>query len=203
MRTKMPAERMRLFVAVDIPDEVRERIAAAVERSRGACPEARWVKAENLHLTLKFIGSFDVDDIDRLHDELRRVAESTQPFAVALGGCGGFPTSGKARVIWVGMTKGEEEASVIAGRLDSVLEKLGVKTEERPFRGHLALARLRTPRDCRALISYLEEELRGLEGMSFRVGEMILYRSVLSPSGPVYHPLQRLSLEGRSVHEKD
>ncbi len=195
MRTNMAAERMRLFVALDIPEEVRERIAVAVERVRGRCPEARWVKPQNLHLTLKFIGSFAVAEMDKLEGELSRIAERSRPFTAALAGCGGFPASGKARVVWVGMSRGEEEASLIAKRLDDDLKKLDVKAEERPFRGHLTIARLRIPRDCRAVISSLEEELQGLEKMPFEVREMTLYRSILSPSGPVYHPLQRLSLE--------
>lgn len=193
--------RLRLFVALDLPDEVKERIGAAVERQRSRHPEARWVKPDNLHLTLKFIGEYPEEGLERLEKALREAAEKYSPFTMALKGCGGFPSSGKSRVIWVGMDRGEREAAGLAAVIESRLEKVGVKREKRSFRGHLTVARLKDPRNCSSWLASLEGDLGDLEEMPFQVREITLYRSILSPGGPTYIPLERIPL-GRE-DEKD
>lgn len=187
---------LRLFVALDLPEGVRERIAAAVKKKAGLLPQARWVKEENLHLTLKFIGEYPEEKVERLEGILEKKALEHRPFTASLRGCGGFPSPGRARVIWVGMGKGEEEAASLASGLDSGLTRVGVKREARPFRGHLTLARLKNPMDCCSWLASLEEELSGLEEMDFQVREITLYRSVLSPQGPTYFPVRRFELGG-------
>lgn len=187
-------ESLRLFVALDLPEEVRERIAAAAERHAQLQPQARWVKKENLHLTLKFIGEFPADRMDRLVKALEETTARQRAFTASFGGCGGFPSVGKSRVIWVGMERGEGEAASLAAELNRGLVRVGVKKEARPFRGHLTLARLRSPADCSSWVAAMEEELAGLEEMTFMVEEVTLYRSILSPAGPTYMPLRRFGL---------
>lgn len=189
-------ERLRLFVALDLPVEVRDRIEAAVRKNAGLQPRARWVKKDNLHLTLKFIGEYPAAKMEELAGALERATKGQRSFVASLGGCGGFPSVGRSRVVWVGMEKGEKEAASLAARLDDDLAKLGVKRETRPFRGHLTLARLREPVDCTAWLASMEEDLAGLEQMAFRVEEVTLYRSILSPKGPTYVPLMRFGLRG-------
>lgn len=188
-------KRLRLFVAADLPGEVRERIASAAEAAR-TLEGARWVKAENLHLTLKFIGDYEEDKLERLREEVAAAAALCTGFTAALGGCGAFPSHSRARVLWLGMARGEEEAAATARKLDSRLERLGVKREERPFRGHLTLARLRIPSDCSSWLEGLEERLKDLRDMDFEVGEIVLYRSILGPQGPTYVPVERAPLKG-------
>lgn len=193
----MGAERWRLFVALDIPEEVRDFIRDATAEVRENASLARWVPPENLHLTLKFIGEFDARDIKRLEREVLAVARKADPFVASLGGCGAFPGAGKARVLWVGMRRGEEEAAALARKLDAGLERVGVKREERPFRGHLTLARMRRPADCTGLLEDLKGRICGLEDMDFRVCEVTLYRSILGPQGPRYQPLLEAVLGAR------
>lgn len=199
---KKKGETLRLFAALDIPEEVRERIAKAVSRNAGLLPQARWVRKENLHLTLKFIGEFPLERLGGLVDIVEAKALNGEPFTVALKGCGGFPSPGKARVIWVGMGKGQKEAASLAAELDSGLAKVGVGRETRPFRGHLTLARLRNPLDCSPCLASLEEDLAGLEDMDFMISEITLYRSFLRPGGPEYVPLRRFGL-GREYRARD
>lgn len=188
--------KMRLFVAADIPAEVRRLLSDMVEEVRYEIEGARWVKAGNLHLTLKFIGEREDDSLERLKNEIRVAAERGNPFSATLGGCGAFPSPGKARVIWVGMEEGVEEAAKVAGKLDSRLAKAGVERDKRRFRGHLTLARLRKPRNCAALLNDMEAKLKGLSGMPFPVAEVVLYRSVLGPQGPTYTALESFKLGG-------
>ncbi len=190
----MSGDRLRLFLAVDIPEETRRLLAAALERYGGEIPEARWVKAENLHITLKFIGGYEEEKLERLSNEIRKTAALSAPFRAALGGCGGFPSPRKARVLWVGMRGGQEEAAGLAGKLDARLEKVGVKREDRPFKGHLTVARLRRPADCSSLLGMMEGELEPLAEMPFEVREITFYRSILGPGGPTYVPLEKIAL---------
>ncbi|RJP30505.1 MAG: RNA 2',3'-cyclic phosphodiesterase [Actinobacteria bacterium] len=197
----MCAEKIRLFVAADITDEIRELISDAMRGLQGEGMNARWVKPENLHLTLKFIGEYGEDGLDRLSNELRVAAERSKPFTAVLTGCGAFPSPRKARILWVGMHGGVEEASKVARKLDARLEKVGVKREQRPFRGHITLARLRQAWDCTAVLESMNRGMEGLHNMPFRVEEIVLYRSMLEPQGPIYTALERMTLGGARGEE--
>jgi len=188
--------KIRLFVAVDIPGEVRELLSRVLQELRGEMEGARWVKPENLHLTLKFIGDYEEEGLEKLTGEVRAAAERIPAFIAALDGCGAFPSGKRARVIWVGMAEGSEKAGRMARKLDARLERAGVKREDRPFKSHLTLARLKQPGDCSGYLKILNHKLEGLPGLPFEVGEVVLYRSILSPHGPTYVPLERISLGG-------
>lgn len=193
----MSAEGMRLFVAVDIPEEVREVIASAVAGIKAVARDTRWVDPRNLHLTMKFIGEYEEGRLSGLRDEARAAARLCPSFTACLGGLGAFPSPRKARVLWVGMTRGGEEAKKVARKLDARLEKVGVKREDRPFRSHLTLARHRQPGDCSALLDDLAPGLQCVAEMPFEVTEVVLYRSILGPRGPTYIELERMDLKGR------
>jgi len=188
---------LRLFVAADIPADARGLIAAGVEKSRGKMPVARWVKAENLHLTIKFIGAYPEEDVGGLSNELRESGGRCAPFEAAMGGCGAFPSARRGRVLWVGMTQGVDGAEAVARKLDARLEKVGIEREGRPFRGHITLARLKQPRDCEAVLGDLGADLAGLPALTFMVDEIVLCRSILGPQGPTYIAMERIALGGK------
>lgn len=190
----MTGDRLRLFVALDITEEARRAIAASMEKHACELVGARWVRPENLHITLKFIGDYGEEMLPRLSNEIRETAGLCKAFRAALGGCGGFPSRRKSRVLWVGMEEGQAEAAAIAAKLNSRLEKVGIERESRPFKGHLTLARLRKPTDCSHVIDEMEKELQPLTEMPFEVREMTLYRSILGPGGPRYLPLEKVAL---------
>jgi RNA 2',3'-cyclic 3'-phosphodiesterase len=189
---------LRLFVAVDIPTAARRVISSAVEGMRGELAGARWVKPENLHLTLKFIGDYMEKDLERLVEEIKASGERCEAFRASLGGCGAFPSQGRARVIWLGMSEGIEGAGAVARKLDARLERVGVKREERPFRGHITLARLRQPGDCKPFLDGLGSRIRGLRDIDFEVDEIVLYRSILGQQGPRYMVLEKVALGGNA-----
>jgi 2'-5' RNA ligase len=189
-------DKMRLFVAMDVPDEIKGVISTALAGLKSRVEGVRWVKTENIHLTVKFIGDYEERKLDRLVDEVRKAALRSPRFTALLGGCGAFPSPKKARVIWVDMHKGGEEAAVVARKVDSRLGKIGVKRENRPFRSHLTLGRLKRPKDCSDMLDDMEEDLEELAKMPFDVHEIVLYRSILSSKGPTYVPLQHIELGG-------
>ena len=188
--------KMRLFIAMDVPEEIKGAISVAMEDLRRSVEGVRWVKPENIHLTMKFIGDYEEEKLERLEEEVVKAALRSPRFTALLGGCGAFPSPAKARVIWVDMRKGGEEAAVAARKVDSRLGKIGIKRDSRPFRGHLTLGRLKKPRDCSDMIERMEKDLQGLFDMPFDVREMVLYRSILRPEGPTYIPLRRVELVG-------
>ncbi|MBN2027831.1 MAG: RNA 2',3'-cyclic phosphodiesterase [Actinobacteria bacterium] len=192
----MSDNRLRLFVAADITRDIRELLASTMERMRGEGIDARWVKPENLHLTLKFIGEYGEEGLDTLLREIHKAAGKSKPFDAVLGGCGAFPSRSKARVIWVGMSNGVDEAAAIARKLDARLEKVGIKRERRQFRGHLTLARLRRPQDCTEFLEDMSGMLKGLQDLPFHVEEIMLFRSILKPQGPTYVELETVALGG-------
>jgi 2'-5' RNA ligase len=195
-RRPSPVDKMRLFVAMDIPEGIKEVISSALGGCRDRMEGVRWVKPENIHLTVKFIGDYPEEKLGRLVEEIRKAALRSPKVSALLGGCGAFPSQSKARVIWVDMRKGGEEAAIVARKVDSRLGKIGVKREKRPFRGHLTLGRLKRPKDCSDLLGRIEENLQELAEMPFAIEEVVLFRSILSSKGPTYVPLQRIELGG-------
>lgn len=192
----MSASALRLFVAADLPEAVRGSVAAAMRGLRDREAAARWVRPENLHLTLKFIGAYPPQGLEGLGRELAICGDRCAPFEAALGECGAFPTPRRARVLWVGLWRGREGATAVARKLDARLERLGVQRETRPYKGHITLARMREPGDCQQTLQALSSLLAGLRHMPFRVDEIVLYRSILGAEGPRYIALERVPLGG-------
>lgn len=194
---------MRLFVALDIDDPIRERIARFVEGVRNFAPDARWAKEESLHVTLKFIGEQAESSVDRIKEALAATAgRSTQ---VVFRGYGFFPTPNSARVFWIGMEAGPELAA-LAAEVDAKLTPLGIAKEERNFTPHLTLARSsrasgapgrRKEDGPRRIFHRLQEKLSALPAPDFgsmTAHEFFLYQSRLSPKGSTYTKLARFDL---------
>jgi 2'-5' RNA ligase len=194
---------MRLFVALDIDDPIRERIARFVEGVRNFAPDGRWAKEESLHVTLKFIGEQAESSVDRIKEALAATAgRSTQ---VVFRGYGFFPTPNSARVFWIGMEAGPELAA-LAAEVDAKLTPLGIAKEERNFTPHLTLARSsrasgapgrRKEDGPRRTFHRLQEKLSALPAPDFgsmTAHEFFLYQSRLSPKGSTYTKLARFDL---------
>src|SRR5215472_18406970 len=124
---------MRLFIALDIDDAVRERLGRFIDGVRNFAPDARWVNPESMHVTLKFIGEQPEAKIDSIKTALKAVTGSTP--AIQFRGYGFFPTPKSARVFWIGMESGPQLAE-LATMVDSKMASLGIPTEERPFSPH-------------------------------------------------------------------
>ncbi len=192
---------MRLFVALDIPDSIRSRIATFMEGLRNFAPDARWVTPESLHVTLKFIGEFPDDRLDQLKKALATVGG--QPFDVSFRSAGFFaPRS--PRVFWIGIEAGYE-LKALAASVEAALVPLGIPKEERDFTPHLTLARMGSgrpqgsPRDRDKPKMYeLKARVEGMRPPDFgtmTAREFFLYLSKLSPKGAQYTKLERFALK--------
>ncbi len=168
---------IRLFVAIELPDEVQERLA-------GLCagvPGAKWVKPENIHLTLRFIGEVPEDrfqDIDAALGQIRAPG-----FEVALDGVGCFPPRGRARVLWAGVTKNGALAHLY-DKVESALVRTGLEPEGRKFSPHVTLARLKDAPMGRVHGFVAQNAL--FQAAPFPVHSFTLFSSFLSQSGAIH-----------------
>jgi len=195
---------MRLFVALDIDDSIRERIARFSEGVSPFAPDARWVKPESLHVTLKFIGEQPDASLSSIKQALATVNGSA--VEIQFRGYGFFPTIKAARVFWVGMQAGPELAA-LAAAVDQATATLGVPREERAFSPHLTLARgaggSGSPRRLKGdganrAFHRLQEKLSARPAPEFgtmTAREFFLYQSQLSPKGSKYTKLERFALQ--------
>jgi RNA 2',3'-cyclic 3'-phosphodiesterase len=194
---------MRLFVALDIDDRIRERIRRFMEGIQNFAPDARWVKEESLHVTLKFIGEHAESSLDQIKQALS--AAGGRSTEIAFRGYGFFPTPRSARVFWIGMEAGPELAA-LAAAVNANLVPMGITKEERKFTPHLTLARSsgtsgapgrRKEDGRRQTFQRLQEKLSVLPVPDFgsmTAREFFLYQSRLSPKGSTYTKLARFDL---------
>jgi RNA 2',3'-cyclic 3'-phosphodiesterase len=194
---------MRLFIALDIDDGIRERISRFVEGIRNFSPDARWVREESLHITLKFIGEQADEKVEVIQRSLDGI--SARPPEIHFCGYGYFPNPKSARVFWVGMKVGPE-LGALATAIDDRMPALGISREERAFSPHLTLARISggsgSPRwrkgdGSNRTFQRLQEQLSALpepEFGSMTAREFFLYQSQLSPKGSKYSKLARFPL---------
>ena len=194
---------MRIFIALDIDDSIRERMQRFMEGVRGFAPEARWVRPESLHVTLKFIGEKSSDAVERIKQALSGIQAA--PFQITFRGYGFFPTAKSARVFWVGIEAGAPLAA-LAAAVDEATAVLGIPEEEHSFHAHLTLARgggrsgapsWRKGDAPNQNFRTLQEKLAGLPTPEFgtmAAREFFLYESQLMRGGSRYSKIARFAL---------
>lgn len=193
-------ETLRSFLALDTPDEIRKEIGAAQDRLKRIIQgDIRWVRPEGMHLTLKFFGNISGSDAANISDAVGRAAAGIRPFALAIGGVGAFPDPHRPRVLYLGMTGDVERLVAFQKGLEQALSMIGFPREERPFRPHLTLGRIRNPRGLIGLAGVLEK------GESYAAGQFTasglgLFKSDLTPRGAIYtrlawHPFSQAGHE--------
>jgi len=176
---------MRLFVAVNFPARLRQKIARLCRPLDAAGIPVQWVEPDQVHLTLKFIGETPSDRVEALSDALEEVAGRFRPFPLRFGPIGAFPSPRRPRVVWLGVEP-TPELRFVKDDLERRLAELGVEREQRPYQPHVTLGR--APREAEAgEFRRLEEITRNLAiADEYRVTHLDLMRSQLQPSGAVH-----------------
>src|SRR3984885_8197171 len=195
---------MRLFVALDIDGDIRGRIARFLEGVRGCAPEARWVRAESLHVTLKFIGEKLEDEAEEIKRALETITAGQ--FEMNLRGYGFFPGAQAPRVVWIGV-EANPRLALLATAVDKRLAALNIPEEEHAFSPHLTLARGAGGRGSARKkegngyplgLRYLQEKLAALPTPEFgrmTAREFFLFQSQPLPGGSKYTKLARFPLQ--------
>jgi 2'-5' RNA ligase len=188
-RSRRPgAEPRRLFVAVDLSPEAMAAVEEAVRPWRERFARARWVRPDNWHVTLKFLGWTYPRLVAAVEEACRGAAGATSAITVGLTGMGVFPGPTRARVLWVGLDDPEERLTALAENIQQRLPE-EFPPEKRGFTAHLTVARFNPPMPVR---EHVEELARTVPDASpFEVDHLVLYRSHLSPRGARYEPLHR------------
>jgi 2'-5' RNA ligase len=188
-------ERWRVFCAIELPPEVRARAADHAARLRDRSTEARasWPRADNLHLTLKFLGEIARARVEALSNAASRAAQSIQSFNLTIEGAGAFPPRGHPRVLWLGIKDSSGALALLHSRLEDECASAGFAREERPFHPHLTLARIRAPQGARELARSHRET--GFAAIEFPVTDLVVMRSDLGPRGSRYTEISRHGLK--------
>jgi 2'-5' RNA ligase len=192
---------IRSFIAIDLWEQTRRQIEAFIQELRKSDAQVGWVRVEGIHLTLKFLGNVSPGSIEEIKSELARVASQTGPIRIEPAGCGAFPAIKSPRVIWIGLRGQIGPLSELARQVETALVPLGFKPEDRPFKPHLTVGRVRGRQRLQALQEILLAH-RDFTAEPFDASQVVLYKSELRPDGARYSPLFKAPFSGRPSAEK-
>lgn len=187
----------RIFCAVELPDYVRAELKDHIYRLRDAVPDvtASWTGVDNIHLTLKFFGNVNVDRIPAISKAAARAVKEFPRFPIEVGQTGVFPKPSRPQVLWIGVNDPSGKLLELQQRLENECAKEGFEKEDRAYRPHLTIARLRKPDGARRLAdAHLNMDFKPAEIM---VSELMAFRSELSSKGSRYTPVSRHELSAR------
>lgn len=187
---------MRLFVAFEIPPEVKRRIAERVDALRSTLPPASWVPADRLHLTLDFLGEVEESRLDAIREALTPVFAEVPALRMRLGGPGTFPPGRPARVAWIAIEP-DAVLGAIELRARGALERvLAQPLEDRPYHAHVTVARPRRPW-MRSAVAAFRLGLAGVDG-EWQAPRAVLVQSRLGPDGARYEVRQEYAIAGKA-----
>ncbi len=176
---------MRAFIAIDFDDAVIRQLADLQTRLRQRLPSLKWVRPDQLHLTVKFLGEMDDSRVAEIGEALTAIATNRAPFAVRLKSVGCFGPRGSVRIIWVGVKDATGALQRLAADCDAAMASLGFPREERPFSAHLTLARNKNPHLSRDIHRAIEGDRNAIFGEQ-TIAAIALYQSELDSTGPTY-----------------
>ena len=187
------SDKKRLFVAISLPEPILIAVAELQSELKRYARDAKWVRPEGIHLTLKFLGYVEIDRIEAIGNTLTGVANVSPPLSIDVRGCGAFPNSRRPNVLWAGVES--EHLGGVQIRVEEALVELGFEKENRPFSPHLTLARFRDPHGLAPLMLQVEKK-KDLPLGHFTASRLKLFESILHREGAEYHVLKEFLLEG-------
>ncbi len=189
----------RAFLAFTLPEPARAGAAAVLAdlRDRLGERDIRWVEPANLHVTLRFFGDLDDRDLDRARQLVRGLDQGFEPLPTAWAHLGAFPSPRRVQVVWLGLADPGERITALAADLDGRLRQAGFGQADKPFKSHVTLGRVR--RERRASFDRLSERLT-IPATGFSIATIVLMKSMLTPQGPVYTPLETATARPAGPH---
>lgn len=184
---------IRCFIAIEIPETIQNQLARIQGTLRDQIKKASWVRPGNIHLTLKFLGDVHPDDLDSIGQAIEGVASLHRSFSMRIGGLGAFPNFAHPRVMWVGITGGDNRISALAQDINVALSHCGFSLESKKFNPHITIARLKERVDLRPYTNRYRQYDR-IAGAEISVNTISLIESQLHPTGAIYSTLQPYSL---------
>ncbi len=192
---RMPG--IRAFLALDLPEELREQLAVLQQQLSANLPPVHWVRPDLMHLTLKFFGQIDHSMPERLLEVLKAIGSLHSPMTFTVQGLGVFPHPSNPRVLWAGLTGPLDMLHGLIDHIAILIDPLGFPPDSSPFRPHLTLARIKSGGRAVGAELLRGRYLQTAEPLgSFRVDRMVLYQSELLSSGPHYQALWEIPFVG-------
>jgi 2'-5' RNA ligase len=192
----MPKDDVRAFIAIELPEDVKRFLERISTKLKKCGADVGWVRTENIHLTLKFLGSVRPDLIPSIEEAVAPVFGEQSPVNLAVRGLGVFPGMRSPRVVWTGCVDSSKALGPLVAKLEESLEPLGFTKEKRPFSPHLTLGRARSNKRVPDLVEELRQNL-DVSGPEFTADHAVLFQSVLKPTGAEYRPLRSFGFARR------
>ncbi|MFH1478483.1 MAG: RNA 2',3'-cyclic phosphodiesterase [Candidatus Omnitrophota bacterium] len=179
---------IRAFIAVEIPLAIKEKLSLLISDLKKSNANVKWVGIEGLHFTLKFLGDIEKDKVGDISKELKKISSSSSIFSVKFSKIGAFPNMNKPRVIWLGISQGENNLISLNKKIELSMEELGFQKEGREYKAHLTLGRVRSFENISQLAKIINSLKIHIKG-SVEINKIVLYQSTLTPKGAIYTPL--------------
>jgi RNA 2',3'-cyclic 3'-phosphodiesterase len=183
----------RCFIAVPLSPPASSVARRLVTQLQQQVPNVKWMRPEEMHITVKFLGELDNRDLLRVGEELRRACAEVEPFSASLEGLGTFPKNKTPRVIWAGVQGGREYFEQLYHQLDQALVELGVPQEGKAYTPHLTLGRVGKGVDMDLLMRSLQRAAPEMKG-TFEVDEVVLFTSLREKGGFIHEPIDTVEL---------
>jgi len=182
---------LRSFLAIEIPKVILENIEKLQKDLKSSHADIKWVDPEKIHLTVKFFGNIEESKIEPIIKSVESVTKTFSPFKLSVKGIGGFPNLKSPRVIWIGVIDEDGVLAKFQAQLETHFEKIGFEAEQRDFRPHLTLGRMKSLKRKDELINRIERFKDNDFGV-FKVERVILFKSDLTKEGPIYTALKEV-----------
>lgn len=184
---------IRAFIAVEIDSPNKQKLSELIGLFKKTDTDVKWVKENQMHLTLKFLGNIEETKTQEVSRELESITNESKKFTISLSKIGAFPNINKPRIIWIDIDEGKDTLKLLADKIESRLEKIGFAKEKREFKTHLTLGRIKSLKN----ISQLTEVIQKTDSQSqdkIKISSLILFQSTLTSKGAIYMPLAEIKL---------
>jgi 2'-5' RNA ligase len=185
---------MRTFIAIDIPDALRSEMNKIIEELKKCGADVRWVNVNSIHLTLKFLGEIPEEIVGKVIKKIDANVAGFDPLKIRLAELGGFPNLSRPRVIWLGAMGIGEGLKVLHKEIEKSLQSLGFAPENRDFKPHLTLGRVKSPRGLSNLTKMVRDKA-AVELGEFTADSYYLFQSILKPTGAEYRKIHQFILK--------
>ncbi len=197
-QTGQREETIRAFIALALPEHVTGALDRLQQKLKQFGIKMKYTDPENIHLTVKFLGDIRTGQADAIGEKLTQAADGFAPIELSAKGMGVFPGIRKPRVLWTGVGGHTENLEKLHAEVESAMEVLGFEKENRRFSAHLTLGRFKDRAD-QALLADAIRQFGGFESDSFTADALYLFKSTLTPKGPVYEILSDHPLRGENT----
>ncbi|MBU4376030.1 MAG: RNA 2',3'-cyclic phosphodiesterase [Candidatus Omnitrophica bacterium] len=186
------SETIRSFIAIELSPEIKAALQQIEDELKPKIFGVKWVKPDNIHLTLKFLGHIDTHAVESVRTVLAAITQSAKPFILGLSSLGAFPTLERPRVIWIGINKGSGESTALANAIDDKVSEFGIEKEGRAFHPHLTLGRIDFLKDKNALKNAFAS--LKVPPLAMAASKITLFQSILVREGAIYTILHEVAL---------